>query len=294
VFPRDAIAAAIESATGKPVRATGHQAVGGGCINQAVRLGTDAGDYFVKFNDASALDMFEAEAEGLEEIARSGTLRVPRPVCHGVEGGTAYLVLDWLALGAGNGGALERLGEGLAAMHQVTRDRYGWHRDNTIGSTPQVNTEHPDWVSFWRDRRLGYQLALAARNGFGGHLRQAGEELMDRLDGLFAGYVPAPALLHGDLWSGNYAVTRNGEPVVFDPAVYFGDREADLAMTELFGGFGERFYGAYRAAYPLDPGYPVRRRLYNLYHVLNHANLFGGGYAGQAQRMIEGLLSELR
>jgi fructosamine-3-kinase len=236
--------------------------------------------------------MFAAEAEGLDELAASGTIRVPRPICHGVADGQAYLVLEALELGGS--GAMEAFGAQLAAMHRHTGERFGWHRDNTIGSTLQPNDRESDWVTFWRARRLGFQLEQAAGNGCSRALLSGGEELMERLPALFTDYRPAPSLLHGDLWGGNYAVTSGGEPVIFDPAVYYGDREADLAMTELFGGFGTRFYAAYNAAWPLDPGYPVRKTLYNLYHVLNHFNMFGGGYAGQAESMVGRLLAELR
>jgi fructosamine-3-kinase len=184
-----------------------------------------------------------------------------------------------------------RLGRNLARMHRVTGSRFGWHRDNTIGATPQVNTASEDWIAFWREQRLGFQLNLAAAKGHGGRLIANGMRLMERLPAFFPGGRPQPSLLHGDLWSGNAARTAEGEPVIFDPAVYYGDREADLAMTELFGGFPRPFYEAYAAEYPLDPGYAARKPLYNLYHVLNHLNLFGGGYGAQALRLMEQLLA---
>jgi fructosamine-3-kinase len=166
--------------------------------------------------------------------------------------------------------------------------------DNTIGSTPQKNTPRQDWVAFWREQRLGYQLQLAARQGHGGALQRQGEQLLEYLPDFFTDHRPQASLLHGDLWSGNYSIDSQGQPVIFDPAVYFGDREADLAMTELFGGFGAEFYAAYNSSWPLEPGYAVRKTLYNLYHILNHLNLFGGGYLSQAQRMIQHLLAEVR
>ena len=178
-------------------------------------------------------------------------------------------------------------------MHRVTRERFGWDTDNTIGSTLQINTCEHDWVDFWRTQRLQFQLQLAAENGHGGRLQSQGEKLLDAFPALFVGYSPPASLLHGDLWSGNYAFNRSGEPVIYDPAVYYGDREADLAMTELFGGFGADFYAAYRANYPLDAGYGVRKTLYNLYHILNHLNIFGEGYRSQAYRMMDALLAEL-
>ncbi|MBI5040687.1 MAG: fructosamine kinase family protein [Gammaproteobacteria bacterium] len=291
VNPWQHISEHIEHETGVQIRG-GRDAIGGGCINQAVRIAGEGRDFFVKFNVVSKSDMFVAEAEGLRELAATRTIRVPEPVCWGVAGDTAYLVLDHLEFGHGDKGAV--LGEQLAALHRVTRADFGWHRDNTIGSTPQINTPCVDWITFWRERRFGFQLELAQRNGLGGDVLRLGGQLMDRLDGLFDGYHPRPSLLHGDLWSGNHGYLADGMPVIFDPAVYFGDREADVAMTELFGGFGADFYAGYRAAWPLDVGYATRKTLYNLYHILNHANLFGGGYEQQALRMIQQLLGELR
>lgn len=281
----------IHAETGVTVRAA-RDAIGGGCINEAVRVSGEGRDYFVKFNAAAKAEMFVAEAEGLHEIAATGTVRVPEPVCWGVAGDTAYLVLEHLAFGRGGRGAV--LGEQLAAMHRVTRSEFGWRRDNTIGATPQLNTPSRDWIEFWRERRLGYQLRLAAHNGWGGELQRLGERLLAEMGALFETYRPLPSLLHGDLWSGNHGYLADGRPVIFDPAVYFGDREADLAMTELFGGFGGDFYAGYRAVWPLDPGYASRKQFYNLYHILNHLNLFGGGYQGQALRMLQQLLADLR
>lgn len=181
----------------------------------------------------------------------------------------------------------------LAALHRHRAARFGWHIDNTIGATPQPNQAGDDWIDFWRYWRLLHQLQLAASNGIGRHVVDRGELLAANLAGLFPGYRPMPCLLHGDLWSGNAAYSDD-RPVVFDPAVYDGDREADLAMTELFGGFAPDFYSAYRESWPLDAGYTVRRDLYNLYHVINHFNLFGGGYGPQAARMLDALLAGLR
>ncbi len=182
---------------------------------------------------------------------------------------------------------------GLDEIRNTGTVRFGWGRENTIGSTPQINTPSDDWIEFWRERRLGKQLELAAHSGYCGRLQRQGERLLGKFAGLFAGYRPLPSLLHGDLWSGNYAADAEGNPVIYDPAPYYGDREADLAMTELFGGFGRAFYNAYQQAWPLDDGYRTRKTLYNLYHILNHLNLFGGGYLGQAESMIDSLLAEI-
>lgn len=293
MFDKEAIQRAIQEATNTNFRIRREHSIGGGCINTAYRLDGDDQSYFVKLNEADKLEMFEAEADGLHEMIQTETVRVPEPIAYGNAGGSSFLVLEYLKLGSGNGHSLARLGEKLAAMHQIPQRYYGWHRDNTIGSTPQINTPGNDWVSFWRDRRLGFQLNLAARNGFSGALQHDGERLMADLDVLLADHRPQPALLHGDLWGGNYAVETSGEPVIFDPAPYYGDREADLAMMELFGGFGSRFWDAYQATYALESDYSVRKILYKLYHVLNHLNLFGAGYLSQAQSMTKRLLSEL-
>jgi fructosamine-3-kinase len=286
------IAARISDATGAPFRLRGSHSVGGGCINATEVLEGDGRKYFVKLNDADRLDMFEAEAAGLKEIVDSNTVRAPRPVVSGTAGGQAFLVLEYLELGGRGGGQTDAaLGRQLAAMHRTTRPQYGWWRDNTIGSTAQINTEERDWIRFYREHRLRYQLDLATENG-AARLGHSGAKLLEVLPALFTSYTPAPSLLHGDLWGGNHGALCDGTPVIFDPAVYYGDREADLAMTELFGGFGANFYTAYNESWPLDAGYRVRRELYNLYHVLNHYNLFGGGYASQAEGMIGRLVSE--
>lgn len=288
----DAIARAVTQATGDVFKISARRPVSGGSINTAEVLEGSGKKFFVKLNTAARLDMFEAEAEGLAEIAKSNCVRVPQAVCCGTHTDQAYLVLEHLDIGRGNGKTDELLGRQLAAMHRTTRAHFGWHRANTIGSTPQVNTEADDWPTFYREQRLHFQLELVAANGHGGDLLRRGEQLLEKIPAFFAGHQPRPSLLHGDLWGGNHAALRDGTPVIFDPAVYFGDREADLAMTELFGGFGEDFYAAYREAWPLDSGYRVRRDLYNLYHVLNHLNLFGGGYRAQAEQLIERCLSE--
>ena len=237
--------------------------------------------------------MFKAEFAGLQAIAESATIRVPKPLCVGVADTDCYLAMEYIELSSGNRSSQQLAGEQLAALHRVTRERFGFERDNTIGATPQHNTWSDNWIEFWRDQRLGYQLDLAERKGFGGRLQRLGENLLDRFPVLID-HAPKPSLIHGDLWGGNIGFSRSGEPVVFDPAAYFADREADLAMTELFGGFGRSFYDAYNAAWPTDSGYKVRKQLYNLYHILNHLNLFGSGYAEQAENMMETLLAETR
>lgn len=282
----------ISAATGETFHTQTGRPVGGGCINAAYLVEDGAHRFFVKTNRASNLAIFEAEADGLKEISATRTIRVPIPICSGIALDKAFLALEFIDLHSNEKGREYLLGRQLANMHRVTSSQHGWHRNNTIGATPQINTPTDNWLEFWRDRRLAPQLALAASNGRNKRLRHRAEHLMARLDEFLAGHNPPPSLLHGDLWSGNRAYSHSGEPIIFDPAVYYGDRETDLAMTELFGGFSATFYSAYREAFPLDPGYRVRKTLYNLYHVLNHLNLFGGSYSEQAERMIEELLGE--
>jgi len=287
-----AIAEQISALTGERFAPAAPRSLGGGCINTTVRLGDGRQSWFVKLNAAAQLDMFEAERAGLEELARAGAIRVPHPLAAGSAGSQAWLVLEDIAFGRPGPGSARTAGRLLAALHRHGAPAFGWHRDNTIGATPQPNAWMPDWAAFWRERRLGHQLRLAAQSGYGGRLQTLGERLLARFHGLLD-HAPMPSLLHGDLWGGNIGYTADGEPVIFDPAVYFGDREADLAMTELFGGFGGEFYAGYREAWPLDAGYTTRKVLYNLYHVLNHLNLFGGGYGAQAEDMMARLLAEL-
>lgn len=286
------ISRAIAGASGEAFRVSSLVDVAGGCINRGLTLsGDDGRRFFVKLNQPVHLAMFEAEAAGLAELHNAQAIRVPRPVAHGLAGDQSFLAMEWLDLS--RQGEHRLLGEQLARLHRHTRPAFGWFRDNTIGSTPQMNAEMDDWVGFYRERRLRPQLDLAARRGAGKALIEPGERLLADLAGFFPGYLPRPSLLHGDMWSGNASFSE-GLPVIFDPAVYYGDRETDIAMTELFGGFPKDFYSAYRAAWPLDPGYPSRKNLYQLYHLLNHFNLFGGGYGNQTQSVIARLLAELR
>lgn len=281
----------ISDATGVPFQVRRQRSVGGGCINRAYVVEDGQQRYFVKTNTLDKAAMFVAEAAGLQAILASRTLRAPQAICHGVAEGDAYLVLECIEFESGSGRSAALLGEQLAAMHRVTSSRYGWDIDNAIGATPQINTWHDDWIRFYGKQRLRFQLNLAARNGY--PMQVKGEKLLNHLPDFFTSYQPQAALLHGDLWGGNWGEDTQGNPVIFDPALYYGDREADLAMTELFGGYPPSFYAAYAASYPLDAGYATRKNLYNLYHILNHFNLFGGGYGGQAERMIDRLLAEL-
>ena len=289
-----AVAAEITRLTGLKCATSPERRVSGGSISDCYRWLTQSAPLFVKVAARTAAPMLEAEAAGLAELEQACALRVPRVRACGDTGEATFLALEWLDRGASDEHCEARLGQGLAAQHTKSAAAFGWHRDNTIGSTPQANGQLTSWVEFYRERRLRPQLTLAVANGFGSLLGAAGERVLEAVPQLLGGHRVVPALLHGDLWGGNWFATQAGEPAVFDPAVYYGDREADLAMTRLFGGFGSAFHRAYEELAPLPPGAEVRCELYNLYHVLNHANLFGGGYATQARELIDRLLAEVR
>lgn len=278
------IEAAVADAQGELFRISEASPVGGGCISQNFRVGHGQRNFFLKLaRDADR--QFAAEVDGLQAIAQCDALVVPRVVARGSAGRACFLVLEWLDLDREGDEAL--LGEAMAALHGIRYPRFGWEIDNFIGATPQDNTWETGWTEFFRQHRLLPQLHLAAGRG-APQLPSLAEPLLERLPALFEGYAPVPSLLHGDFWSGNKGFV-SGSPCVFDPAVYAGDAESDLAMSELFGGFSAAFYAGYQAVRPIDGGYRRRRPLYQLYHVLNHFNLFGGGYARQA----EGLMSLL-
>ena len=287
------LATAIGNSLGVSLHSQPASRVHGGSINECYRWEGDAGPLFVKVAPARGSAMFEAEAAGLEELRRARAVRVPRVMSVGTSAGKAWLALEWVQIGPASSCTDAALGERLARQHRSTQPAFGWSRDNTIGSTPQPNDWDRNWVAFFRERRLRHQLNLAAANGYGGRLQHRGGVLLERVGEFFSTYQPVPSLLHGDLWGGNRAADERGNPVIFDPAVYYGDREAELAMTRLFGGFGADFYRAYEAAWPLAAGAAVRTELYNLYHVLNHLNLFGTGYLGQALSLIDNLLAEV-
>jgi fructosamine-3-kinase len=286
----------VEQQLGCPVRA--RSAVGGGCIHSAWRLElADGRRVFAKTNRAEALPLLAAELEGLRALApwAPPALRLPEPLALGVAGGQAVLLLSWLELAKGPGACTSgwaALGAGLAALHRASAQGhgggYGFASDNFIGSSPQRNGWLLDWSGFFVERRLAPQLAMAEAAG---HPFCAGEALLERADQLLRDHPCSPVLVHGDLWSGNAGLLAGGGAAIFDPAVYWGDREVDLAMARLFGGFPEAFFAGYQQSWPLEPDWSQRLELYNLYHLLNHANLFGAGYQRQAQACIDRLLA---
>ncbi len=267
---------------GRPV--TRVESFGGSFGARLLRL-TIGGQQFALKWAAGGLPaaMVAAEARGLQALAATNTVRVPQVVLASAadERLPAFVVSEWIE-GDGRPYDAARLGEQLAALHRCTAPAYGLAEDNFIGGTPQRNGWEADWITFFRERRLTPQIELAAQNGrLPARRRQALERVLSRLEQWLGGVARRPALIHGDLWSGNVVAGAGGAPALIDPAISYSDREAELAFTELFGGFPARFYAAYQAAWPLDPGYAERRDLYNLYHLLNHLNLFGEGYGAQ-------------
>ncbi len=284
------IAKQISEITRQTFKIVNRSSIGGGCINQGYAVSDSDRTYFVKINRASTLEMFVAEASGLEQMYVTKTIRIPQPICWGVAGDSCYLVLEWLELGGSSNQSWEMMGKQLAAMHRVgVASFFGWERNNTIGSTYQCNTPTDNWAEFFADRRISYQLKLAQRRGAS---FPDIDKITASMKNILAEYNPQPSIVHGDLWSGNAAILRTGEPAIFDPATYYGDREVDIAMTELFGGFPTAFYQGYNREWQLDKDYQQRKTLYNLYHILNHFNLFGGGYLSQANRMIKEILTQ--
>ncbi|HLW05325.1 MAG TPA: fructosamine kinase family protein [Azoarcus sp.] len=288
------IESTIREAVGNAFRLTESRAAFGGDTHSALIVAGRDARYFVKHGGPEAREMFAAEVDGLAALAETGAVRTPAVIGIGADDGGACLVLEHLELRKLESPADgERFAEALSELHGHTGERFGWPRDNFIGRTPQPNTEGDSWARFFARNRLAPQLALARANGFDGNLQYHGERLVDRLAALFLEYNPKASLLHGDLWHGNAAMTADNQPALFDPAVHRGDRESDLAMCELFGGFPLSFYAAYRRAWPLNPGYESRKTLYALYHVLNHLNLFGRGYLREAERLAAKIDHEL-
>lgn len=285
---QDKIADIITRSLGEPVTIKGMRPIGGGCINDAQQVETDRGRFFMKYNSASRYPgMFEAEARGLQLLEEAGCLKVPAVVGHGEANNHSILVLEYIASATQKPGFWQEFGEDLARMHQQQSGdgRIGLDHDNYIGSLPQGNRTHDDWISFFISERLEAQLKLARDYG------RAGKELSAMFEKFYR-FLPdffpeePPSLLHGDLWSGNYMTGEEGEPAIIDPAVYYGHRYMDLGMSKLFGGFSTTFYEAYHAHYPLDKGWQEGIEIANLYPLMVHVNLFGGGYLGQVKRSL--------
>ncbi len=272
----------IGELTGQSFAGTLQGSRGGGCIHQNQVISDGKRQFFIKINRESALDLFRTEAWGLRALRAVNCIKVPQVLGWGIAGEQAYLILEFFTLNQRGNWYL--MGQQLAQMHRQSQgQQFGWEENNYIGATPQINHWYADWADFFCTCRLEYQLRLAHQQG--GRFAQA-EKLLLQVRQILNSTTVEPVLVHGDLWSGNVAFTSAGEPVIFDPAVYYGHREVDVAMSELFGGFAPEFYQGYQSEWALASGYPERKTIYNLYHILNHFNLFGGAYWQQAERMI--------
>ena len=288
---RDAstVAEAIERVAGAGVTIVSERPISGGCIADGRRVElSNGGSYFLKRSAGLPPQMFVAEAVGLEALGECAGPRVPRVAAvHAADHGS-FILMEWIEQGSRRPGFAREFGTQLAALHRTRRvGRFGFDTDNFIGSTPQPNGWMESWHDFFRERRVGFQTRLARDRGV---IDQTLAEHIDAILARLEDLLPAPehpSLLHGDLWGGNYLVDERGAPVLIDPAVWYGHREADLAMTELFGGFPSEFYQAYRDSWPLPDGYSERAPLYNLYHLLNHANIFGRGYVSSVRSIVE-------
>ncbi len=263
--------------------------VPGGCINETQIIKTKSEKiFFVKTNNNSEQDMFRCEANGLNEIAKANVIRAPK-VIHCSE---EFLVLENITSDSKNNFFWEDFGRRFAQLHKFFGNVFGFYENNYIGSTRQMNIaskeESNNWVQFYFNKRLLFQYHLAEKKGYAQfQLLKLFSKLENKISEIFNGIIFQPSLLHGDLWSGNFISDESGNVCLIDPAVYYGHREADLAMTKLFGGFDNKFYEAYKEEYTLDDGYDYREHIYRLYHVLNHLNLFGRGYYQQAVNLIE-------
>ncbi len=291
----------LAAALGRSAEIVSFERGGGGCINCGAKIQLANGDrYFVKFKDRAPQDMFEREAEGLAALQQATTLRVPTPITFfgGDKKTPAFLVLEDITVPRSKTTSPrkqkrsfdELLADGLAELHRTVGPAYGFSKNNYIGSTLQPNTWSENWTDFFREQRLGHMIELLRQQGrLRGELLSEALKFLERVDNILEGAEAQPSLLHGDLWGGNVMRDGEGSPALIDPAVYFGHREADLAMTRLFGGFSPRFYAAYEEIFPLEEGFERRFDLYNLYHILNHAVLFGGGYLSEALTLMRRL-----
>jgi protein-ribulosamine 3-kinase len=287
MISEEKIKARIEEKLGSKIKS--FSSLSGGCISDAFKVTTiDGLNYFLKYNPLTSNDMFIKEANGLKELAKTNAIRIPEVLSFDED----YILLEYLATGSRKKNFFEDFGRSFAEMHKYTSSEFGFYEDNYIGSNPQKNipdeNEKNDWVRFYFNKRILFQLQLAEKLGNSTDtLRKGISKLEDKIEDIIGGSKEKPSLLHGDLWGGNYMVDENGNAVLIDPAVYYGHREADLGMTKLFGGFSSEFYRAYNETFPLEDGYEYRENIYKLYHVLNHLNLFGGGYYSQTISLIK-------
>ena len=262
--------------------------IGGGCIADSRKIVTESGKVFFLKTKAGASRMFYCEADGLNELAKAQTMRVPQVIAVSDD----FLLTEYISQGIRSNRFFQQFGENFARLHRYCSDKFGFYADNYIGATPQLNIptedEAENWTDFYFNKRLLYQYKLAESNGYvTPRLKNSFSKLESKIDLILKGSEEPPCLLHGDLWGGNYLCDENGTAVLIDPAVYYGHREADLAMTKLFGGFSDEFYESYNREYPLPEGWEYRENIYRLYHVLNHLNLFGRGYLSEVEMILK-------
>ncbi len=284
----------ISKATKYSFKAVKYLPISSGVTGETFQLRTTSESVFLKRIEIDRSNILDAETEGLRTISATNTLRTPSIIATGESTNFAWLALEFIFLTNPNSDSSIKMGENLASMHQFQNNFHGWHATNWIGATRQYNSYEADWPNFFKEFRLLPQLKLALTNNLDSSIFDNGKLLLGELSKFFANYCPSPSLLHGDLWAGNWAADPDGSPIAFDPACYYGDRETDIAMTELFGGFHQNFYTAYNSINPLDKGYIERKSVYNLYHILNHFNIFGASYQQQASDLIMKSLTALR
>jgi fructosamine-3-kinase len=270
----------------KPVGLHSVLPLSGGSINEAFRLETSVGAFFVKFNHASAYPgMFAKEAKGLQILRKAAEIRIPEVIHQAETADFSFLILEFIREGFLKKDFWDFFGRRLADLHRHTDTAFGLDHDNYMGSLIQRNRQHSDWISFFIEERLEPQLKLAREKGaVSVQLIRQAESMYRYLEEIIP--VEKPALIHGDLWNGNWLAGDAGNPCLIDPAVYYGHREVDLSMTRLFGGFPADFYEAYREAFPLEKGWEKRTDIFNLYPLLIHVNLFGGGYIAQVKLIL--------
>lgn len=257
-----------------------------GDSHKAYKISDGKQRFFVKTNEKSHFSNFEAEREGLEHLNDTKLFKVPKVICSGVVSDHSFLVLEHIAMTQGDDQSWFHFGQTLAELHKThSQKMYGWQEDNFIGLTPQSNLWQKKWSCFFAEQRIGFMLQLLSEKG---HTLANIDTVVESIKSLLAGHNPTSSMLHGDLWQGNAGFYKN-QPVLFDPAFHFGDRETDLAMTELFGRFPQRFYQGYADVWPLEADYEYRKPIYQLYHVLNHAVLFGGHYIDSAKITLKNL-----
>lgn len=277
----------IEEKLGSKIKS--FSSLSGGCISDAFKISTENGtSFFLKYNPSASNNMFLKEANGLRELDKSNAIKIPEVLSVDED----YILLEFIASGNRKKKFFEDFGKSFAEMHKFKSDSFGFYENNYIGSNPQINIpdekEKSDWTAFYLNKRILFQLQLAEKLGNStDELRKGISKLENKIEDIIGHNSEKPSLLHGDIWGGNYMIDQNGNAVLIDPAVYYGHREADLGMTKLFGGFNSEFYKAYNESFPLEDGFDYRENIYKLYHVLNHLNLFGGGYYSQAISLIK-------